>query len=154
MIFVYIGENCLQLYAQSAVFLIHCFLSRKTEFLVENEFAMAPADGYARSPAGKQQLVSLTVSWISALAAVIDALDYFTAIREVVDEGSKHWDDLSEKNKQIFRHVWRSRMIVRFGMLIVFWSLFLTAAKLVAGLFLCADVMWNMSEVFKPSRGC
>jgi hypothetical protein len=73
---VYLGENCLQLYVQVATFLIHCFLSRSTEFLTENVFAQAPSNGYSHSPAGRQQLISLALSVLSVLAGLVDIKGY------------------------------------------------------------------------------
>jgi len=151
---LYVGCVCLALYSQTAVFLIQCFLSRKKKFLTESVFAMAPASDFAFSRAGLQDLVSLVLSFLNGFAGLSEAYDFLVAIRHVVDEATKHWEVLPEDSREVLTSINKSKVVVLAGMVIICFSLLLTAAKLLAGIFLCADVMWNLTDVFEPSRGC
>ncbi len=80
-----------------------------------------------------QSFVSLAISFISAGIGLVDAQAFLGATREVMDKASEHWVELSERNKDLFRSIRRSRATVIVGMVLIAYSLLLTAAKFLAG---------------------
>lgn len=140
----YVGENCLQLYLQTIVFMIVHFLT-----LVDGK-----EEDFATSD--NQKVASIVVSTIMTLTKLSEAFGFLRVAADaekIRDTTGARASGETEVDDENLRRVRRSAHIVTAGCAIMVLSLVFTMCKL-AAVYHCESSMWNVSSIFNGSFGC
>jgi len=139
VLFNFLGENCFQLYVQTAVFVVRNFLAKRA---YEDSI-------YAQ----RQQLASLLLSVITTMLKFVECIRFFIVVKEVTDLASHHAQCLTDFEQELLQRLRWCIWIVRMGCALMAVTLLVSVGKLV-GAFVCEDSIWNVSEIFGASHGC